>query len=140
MKRIHQLIDQTPDHINGTVIDDLIVLDIVGEEVHYWSPQLSFRVEEEGEDQTLISGLIGPRPAVWTMFMFVYFSIGILGFFISSFGVSKLLLGEYSHYLLAFPLAILFMLTAYRAGKYGEQLGADQVEQLKDFVRAAIKE
>ena len=134
------MIKETPDGISGRVINNHITLDIVGEEVHYWSPQLSFRVEQDDEDlnSSVVSGLIGPRPGVWTLFMFIYFFIAVLGFFISSFGVSRMMLGEYSHLILAFPIAILFMLTAYRVGKYGEQLAADQIEFLKEFVREAI--
>ena len=122
------------------MVDNHIILDIVGNEVHYWSPQLNFRVEEDRLDpnKTIVTGLIGPRPGVWTLFMFIYFSIGILGFFISCFGVSRWMLGEYSHLVLALPIAILFMLTAYKAGKYGERLGADQIEALKQFIRQVI--
>lgn len=140
MERLSELLAQSPDNISGRIIDNHVILDIVGEEVHYWSPQLNFRVEEDEQDQSqsIISGLIGPRPGVWTLFMFLYFSIGCIGFFISSFGVSRLMLGEYSHLLLAFPIAILIMLTAYQAGKYGEKLGADQIELLKQFVRDAV--
>lgn len=134
------LIEQSPDNISGKIIDNHVILNIIGEEAHYWSPQLNFRVEQDEQIQnhSVVSGLIGPKPEVWTLFMFVYFSVGILGFFISSYGVSKLILGTYSPFLLAFPIAILFMLTAYQAGKYGEQLGADQIELLKQFVREAI--
>lgn len=140
MERIRTLLEKYPDQIKGLIIDHHIVLDIVGDDVHYWSPQLNFRVEadEQNPDQTILSGLIGPRPAVWTMFMFIYFSTGFIGFVISSYGISKLMLGTYSHLILAFPIAILFMLTAYRAGKYGEQLGKDQIELLKQFIREAI--
>ena len=140
MKRINNILKDTPAHINGYIVDDHVIIDIVGEKVHYWSPQLNFRVEEDefAPENTIISGLIGPKPAVWTMFMFVYFAIGILGFFISCFGVPKLMSGEFSPLVLAFPIAILLMLTAYQAGKFGEKLGADQVEMLKDIVRKAI--
>lgn len=115
-------------------------MDIVGEEVHYWSPHLTFRVEEseDKEGHAVLSGLIGPRPSVWTMFMFIYFTTGILGFFISSYGLAQYSLGEFSYSLLAFPIAILFMLTAFWAGKFGEKLGADQVEDLKKFIRSAV--
>jgi hypothetical protein len=140
MEKIRGMLEQSPKNISGFIVDNHIVLDIVGEEVHYWSPQLNFRVEKDENDanHAVLSGLIGPRPAVWTLFMFVYFSTGIIGFFISSYGVSKLMLGSYSHLILAFPIAILFMLTAYKAGKYGEQLGKDQIELLKQFIREAI--
>jgi hypothetical protein len=70
--------------------------------------------------------------------MFIYFSTGILGFFISSYGLAHYSLGEFSYTLLALPLAIIFMLTAFGAGKFGEKLGADQVEDLKNFIRSAI--
>ncbi len=135
------MLTNTPEHMDGHLVDNHIILDIVGEEVHFWSPQLNFRIEPDEEDDTksVVSGLIGPRPTVWTLFMFIYFSTGVIGFFVSSYGVSKWILGEFSYTLLVFPLAILFMLTAYRAGKYGEQLGADQIEMLKDFIREAIK-
>jgi hypothetical protein len=120
--------------------DDHIILDIPNDAVHYWSPQINLRldVDEEDASRTVVHGLIGPRPAVWTMFMFIYFSLGIVGFVIGSFGVSKWMLGEFSHLVWAFPLAVLFMLTAYKAGKYGEQLGKDQIEILKQFVRDAL--
>jgi hypothetical protein len=141
MDKIQTMLTNTPEHMEGHLVDNHIILDIVGEEVHYWSPQLNFRIEPDEDDGTksVVSGIIGPRPPVWTMFMFIYFSTGVIGFFISSYGVSKWILGEFSYTLLAFPMAILFMLTAYRAGKYGEQLGAEQIEMLKNFIREAIK-
>jgi hypothetical protein len=89
-------------------------------------------------DHSVVSGLVGPRPAVWTLFMFIYFSVGIAGFFISSFGISKMMLDGYSNLILAFPIAILFIVTAYRVCKYGEILAKDQIEILKQFVRDSI--
>ncbi len=133
------MLQDKPAGIKGKIVDNLIILDISHEEVHYWSPQLTFRVERspENENHTILSGLIGPRPSVWTMFMFIYFSTGIIGFFISSYSIAKYNLGEFSYTIFAFPIAILFMLTAYQAGKFGEKLGANQVENLKNFIRKA---
>ncbi|MEM9527934.1 MAG: hypothetical protein AAGA31_15070, partial [Bacteroidota bacterium] len=141
MEHIQAMIQESPPHVAAKVIGDHIILDITGEEVHYWSPQLNFRVEPSEEDplQSIVAGLIGPRPAVWTLFMFVYFSIGIAGFFITSYGISRYMVGEFSYAIWGLPIAALIMLTAYQAGKFGERLGADQVELLKDFVRQAVK-
>lgn len=126
--------------LRGKLVDDHIVLDIVGEEQHYWSPQLNFRIEphEDNPNETMVAGHIGPRPAVWTMFMFIYFSVGAIGFFIGSFGLVKLAMGTYSNLALVLPIAVLFMLTAYGVGKYGERLAKDQSEILKEFIRKAI--
>ncbi|MGD1892896.1 MAG: hypothetical protein ACFB15_20210 [Cyclobacteriaceae bacterium] len=117
-----------------------VTLDITGADVHYWSPQLNFRIEpnEQYPDHSVVSGLIGPRPAVWTMFMFIYAAIGVIAFFISLFAVSNIMLGKPTNLIYAFPIALLFMLTAYLVGKYGERLAKDQMELLKQFVREAV--
>ena len=140
MSKISELLSKSKEHIKGRIVDNHIILDIPEKDVHYWSPQLNFRIEahEEKENYSIARGLIGPRPAVWTLFMFIYFSVGLIGFFISAYGFSLYMIGEFSHFIWAFPIAILFMLTAYRAGKYGEQLGKDQIEILKQFVRDAL--
>ncbi len=141
MERIKILLKKTPDHINGKIVADHIILSVRGEELHYWSPQLNFRVEENEYEpgHSVVAGLIGPRPPVWTLFMLIYFSIGGAGLVISIFGFSKILLGESSLLIWALPLAFLFMLTAYKAGKYGESLGKDQVELLKGFVGEVLE-
>lgn len=140
MERLALMIANAPTPIKGKIVDHHIILDIVGEAAHYWSPQLNFRIEadEEDQSQSVVSGLIGPKPNVWTLFVFLYFLIGIIGFFLSSYGISKWMLDQYSPLIWAFPVALLFALTAYKAGKYGEQLGADQIEMLKQFIRDAI--
>ena len=140
LARITRRLKDSHAPVVGHVIDNHVVLDVPQRDRHYWSPQLNFRVEpdEEMPHHSMVRGLIGPRPAVWTLFMFIYFSVGATGFFVSAFGVSRWMLGEFSYLVLALPLAILIMLTAYRAGKLGERLGADQVDVLKEFVRDAL--
>ncbi len=127
--------------LKGRIVGSLVVLDIVEQESHYWSPQMSFRVEEDefNTGTTIIAGLIGPTPKVWTMFVFIYAALAITGFFVSSHGVSKWMLDQYSHTIWAFPLAIVLMFTAYLAGREGESLGADQIEMLKQFMRDSLK-
>jgi len=140
MNRIRNLLHTSNENIIGTIVDNHVILDITQKDIHYWSPQVNFRIEEDRNDpnQSVLSGIIGPRPKVWTLFMFIYFAIGTIGFFISSFGMARLMMGEQSLLLWAFPVAILLMLTAYLAGKMGERLGSDQVELLKSFIIEAI--
>jgi hypothetical protein len=138
--RIKELMEESKHDVTGVIADNHIILDIPLTNRHFWSPQLNFRVEPDSTDtsQSVVKGLIGPRPAVWSMFMFIYFFVGTVGFFIALFGFSKWSLGEYSNLVLALPIAILFMLSAYLTGKYGERLGHDQIETLKQFVRDAL--
>jgi hypothetical protein len=128
----HQLFEVT-----GHIVMDNATLSISPEHRHYWSPQMSFRIEnvEDNPNVTLIQGLIGPMPNVWTMFMFFYFLLGVAGLFLSLFGLSKWSLGDYHWAVWGLPIALVLMSTAYLSSKYGERLGHDQVEILKAFMR-----
>lgn len=141
LERIQKVIDDHEGELIAHVLDHHILMDIPVKERHYWSAQLNFRLEadEDDENKTQVKGLIGPRPAVWTMFIFFYFSFGVAGFFVSSYGFSKWMLGEYSHWIWALPVAALIIATTYKAGKMGDCLGTVQIEQLKDFVKEALE-
>lgn len=140
LERLKKQMEESSHELRGIIIGNHIFLDINQKEQHYWSPQLNFRVEEHETDKkkSIVAGLIGPKPSVWTLFIFIYFFIGVSGFFLSAKGVAKLMLGEYSHWILAIPFSILLMLSAYGVGKYGEYLAKDQIEILKKFVRKAV--
>ena len=119
---------------------DHVKLDVPINERHYWSPQISFRVEsdEENPERSRVKGVIGPRPAVWTMFTLIYLAIGTLGISLSFYGISKWMLGNFSNLVWALPISLLLMLSAYKAGKIGEKLGHDQVEVLKGFIDRSL--
>ena len=102
-------------------------------------PQMVRNDVETDETLSHIHGLIGPKPNVWTLFMFFYFFIGTVGLFASLFGLSKWSLGEFHATVWAFPIALILMSTAYLTSHFGQKLGHDQVDELKDFVRAALK-
>lgn len=140
LAQVSDHIKKSKDKVIGKIVNDHVVLDIPLKDRHYWSPQLNMRVEENEEKpgQAIVRGLIGPRPTVWGLFVFIYSAIGILGLFGSLYGLSKYSLGTYTHFIWALPIAILIMLTAYLTSKYGERLGHDQVELLKQFIRDSI--
>ncbi len=140
LDRLETMITAPPIGLQGKMHGHHIVLDVTDERAHYWSPQVNFRVEPDKDhpEQCIVAGLIGPRPNVWTLFMFIYFSVGTIGFFIGSYGISLAMLGSYSNFLLAFPIAIFFMLSAFLTSKKGERLASDQTEDLKNFIRKAI--
>lgn len=123
--------------VTGQIVMNYAILNISANHRHYWSPQMSFQIEqvEDNPDVTYIRGLIGPMPNVWTMFMFFYFLLGIVGLFLSLFGLSKWTLGVYHWTVWGLPIALVFMSTAYLSSKYGERLGHDQIEILKAFMR-----
>ncbi|KAA3652393.1 MAG: hypothetical protein DWP98_01320 [Bacteroidetes bacterium] len=134
---------KSKDHKFPTsVVGNYFTLDVPQHIAHFWSPRVSFEIEvnEEDPSKSTVRGLIGPKPNVWTMFVFIYFAIGILGVFASIYGLSKSTLGQSSLMVWGFPIALLAMSTAYVASKSGEKLGAEQIEILKTFFRDSWKE
>ena len=47
-------------------------------EQSFWTPQLHLEIEETSPNKSLLKGLFGPKPTVWTLFMFLHFIVGTL--------------------------------------------------------------
>ncbi len=125
-----------------TVVDNHFTLDVPDQIAHYWSPRVSFEIVEDESDpgKSLVRGLIGPKPNVWTMFVFIYSSIGLVGLFLSMYGFSRRSLNHESEMVWAFPVALVLMSTAYLVSKSGQKMGAKQIDLLKTFFRDSWKE
>ena len=106
-------------------------------EQHYWSPQLNINLIED-ENGTLMRGLYGPRPAVWTMFVFFYGLIGVAILFVAIFGFSQLSLDRPAPILWLLPVLIVVFLTLYLVSYFGQKLGHDQMIILHNFVEASL--
>lgn len=106
---------------------------------HYWSPQLSISVEEqENEKGSLIRGLYGPAPGVWTMFIFFYSVVGLALLGVLLVGLSYLTVGMNASILWwALVLAILF-LSIYLISFFGQRLGHKQMEILHSFMEEKL--
>jgi len=121
----------------GKVVTHHVVLNIPPEQQHYWSPQLHLEVEDY-RDGSLIRGLFGPKPTVWTFFVFIYSVIGLFGLITLTFGLSKWMLGEVSFWLWGIPLSILASVVVYFVARTGQHLGREQMGMLKDFLDQTI--
>ena len=73
---------------SAKILPGFIVLNVRKQEEHFWSPQLSlsFEVDEENEEFTIIRGLYGPNPTVWALFTYGYAALGILATFLGMYG------------------------------------------------------
>src|SRR5690606_9806879 len=61
-----------------TRIDDHVFIKKSQENRQFWSPQLQIEITEIEEHSCMVSGLVGPNPTVWTLFMFLHFMIACL--------------------------------------------------------------
>ncbi len=123
---------------NGKVSYDFIVVRLPEKDQKYWSPQLSIMAEENTENNFLLQGLYGPRPNVWTMFVFFYFVIALAILVVSMIGLSNWTLGESAQIFWFVPLLILVFCSLYLVAYIGQKLSRRQMRTLHDFVEDVL--
>lgn len=107
------------------------------EEQHYWSPQLTITLEEN-ENSTLIRGLYGPKPSVWTMFVFFYSIIGFATIIVSMIGLSYWTLNLPADILWAVPGLILLFFSLYLVAYFGQKFGHRQLSRIHRFLEDCL--
>lgn len=116
-----------------------IFLDISKEDSKIWSPQLHLELEEVSNDKTLIKGLFGPKPHIWTFFMFLHFFIAVIfiGFSIMLY-VQKTLGNNINLPFIIVILMPIFWFTLYFLGRYAKIKARKQMISLHDFVEKVM--
>jgi len=99
---------------------------------HYWSPQLSITMEES-EEGTVVRGLYGPRPAVWTMFVFFYAAIGFAVMVITAIAMAMWMMGKSVMFFWSVPVLIFIFLSIYHVAYIGKKKGHAESEILHRF-------
>ena len=119
----------------GNIVDGHVFISVSKKDEHFWSPQLHLEILEETGKTSTLKGLFGPKPQVWTLFMFIHFIIGIsfLGFGVMLY--TRISLNES----IFFPLAMIVVLpfiwvVLYFLGKIGKATGKSQMRNLHDFM------
>jgi hypothetical protein len=105
-QRIQDALAQENATCRGKVYDQFASLSLPADQLHYWSPRLRMTIEKTDEG-TEVRGLYGPKPAVWTMFVFFYSVIGFATIIVAMLGLSYLTLNK--------PAGILWMLPVFVA-------------------------
>ena len=125
----------------GKIVDGHIYISVPKAKDHFWSPQLHLEILEQEDNTSLLKGLFGPKPQVWTLFMFVHFIVGT-----SFLGFAILLYTRWSlDKDIVFPLVMLILLPMvwiilYFLGKIGKSTGKSQMVGLHDFMLKVIAE
>ena len=122
------------------IVDQHIVIDVPFDEDHFWSPQLNIEVVKGDSSESIVKGLFGPKPQVWTLFMFLHFAVGI------TFLVFLTLLYVRWSFesSLIFPTIMVIALpiiwvVLYVFGRWGRRQGRKQMEELHDFMMGTLE-
>lgn len=110
------------------------------EDQHFWSPQLTITLDADDQEVTRVRGLYGPKPSVWTMFVFFYAAIGFAVMIISMIGLSYWSLGKPATVLWLVPVLILVFLSLYLVAYFGQRLGHKQMTNIHRFLERCLDE
>jgi hypothetical protein len=122
-------------------IHDMFYFDIPQKDSHYWSPELRISMEENmAGEGTLIRAVVGPRHAVWLLFIFIYGFLGVISLFGGMFGLAQYNLGISSGWIWCFPITFLLLIGVYVTAKIGQGIGRNQMLHLISVLYHAIGE
>lgn len=127
--------------VTGERSNTLIFLRTPSWERHYWSPDMTVRIEvEEFTDYTSVSCLIGPRMAVWAMFAFVYAAVALVTIFGGIFGIVEYHTSGSSGWIWVIPIGIILLSSVFITSKIGQHKGRDQMLHLVSFLYHSLEE
>ena len=116
------------------IVGHHVIIDVPTEEEHFWSPQMHVEIEKE-EGKTIVRGILGPKPKIWTLFMFFHFIVAITFFiFFVIFYTKWSLKGDYTFALIMCIVMPIIWLVLYFVGQLGKKFGYDQMVDLHDFL------
>jgi len=138
LRQLSDALGSTEEAVTGKVFPDSAVLKIPPAEVHLWTPQLQVSVEPEGDSGSVIHGLLGPRPSVWSLFIASYSFFGFLGVMGVIIGLSQMSLGQPSYALWSGPISILAVLATFMVARVGRKIGRPQSIRLKTFLENTL--
>ncbi|MBX2827934.1 MAG: GTP-binding protein [Flavobacteriaceae bacterium] len=131
---------QQPSPFVVHCIDDHVFIKVPKEKQHFWSPQLDLEITSFEKDHCTLHGLFGPKPSVWTLFMFIHFLVATLFIGIAIWAYTQISLGEpYAVQLTVMGLLILLWFVLYFAGRMGKATGQDEMLELYQFMQGILK-
>ena len=120
--------------------DGHIIVDVPRKEEHFWSPQLNMEIIEKENNKSVLKGLFGPKPQVWTLFMFIHFVVGIafLIFAVMLYVNWSLDRDFIMPLMLVIFLPILWVVL-YFLGRIGKSTGHNQMSDLHDLMTSILE-
>ncbi len=142
-----QLIEKFRDNLKDVdckycskIVDGHIIIDVPLEENHFWSPQLNIEIEKVTDKKSIVKGLFGPKPQVWTLFMFFHFAVAVafVGFLMMAY-VKYMIKENYTFSLTMIIALPFFWFILYFLGRMGRKTGHGQMNELYNFMMNTLE-
>jgi hypothetical protein len=131
--------DASEYKFRGEFVGEHIIITVNKNDEHYWSPSVSLRILQHKEG-SIIKGLFGPRPEVWTLFAFLRFTMLTASIFLTIIGLAQLTLDNTPWALYGLLPILALAVIVWIAGRIGKQAGQSQMDLLKNYVFTALKD
>ena len=107
---------------------------------HLWSPMLSVTVsEDESGDGSIVDGMVGPNPNIWTLFAMLYMGLLTMLVFAGILGAVQWTLGEPLWGLWITAGLLVALAGAYGLSQVGQRLAAPQTALLRSVLEDALE-
>lgn len=126
--------------LGGYVGEETSVIRLRKEKKKYWAPQLQIRTEKDEDNPkiTVIRGLFGPRPAVWTFFIFLYILGGTILSFFSLIWFVQMRLKIENNLVIWAGVGLFILIGTYMAAKIGQIIAREHIKVLRDFMEKVV--
>lgn len=121
-------------------VDDHVFIRFPKHKQTFWTPQLHLEIYKIESQPTIIKGLYGPNPTVWTLFMFLHFLVATLFIGAIMWMYANISLNA-SYVLPLITMITLFILwfVLYFLGRLGKRKGKSEMLLLRNFFYHTLK-
>lgn len=137
-RKINKHLERSSTSCYGKISYGFGTIQIPRKEQHYWSPQLTISLEKT-DDGTEIRGLYGPKPSIWTMFVFFYATIGFVFIITLIIGLTNISLDKESTIIWLSPILLILFFSLYLISYLGQKKGRPQLISLERFIEDALE-
>jgi hypothetical protein len=116
----------------------VIELNVHDRDRNFWSPSLSVTVAGTADGGSVVHGLVGPNPDLWTLFTMAYMGLMTLLMFVGMLGVVQWGLGLRPWGLFGVPVLIAIMGLMHVSSRIGQRLAAPQTAMLRHFLEDSV--
>jgi hypothetical protein len=137
ISRMRRAIEHADCPCLGRIVGHHVDLAIPERERHLWSPclHLEFRAADHG---TVVHGLVGPHPNLWTMFAFFYGTLLSAAFFGVMLGIAQLMLHRPPWGMWVTIPVLGAVAGLYWISQLGQRFAEEQTAMLRAFSERAL--
>ena len=141
-KRLHDQFKVQNRVLGGYIGKEMSVIRLRKDKKKYWAPQLQIRTEkdEDNPELTVVRGLFGPKPVVWTFFMFLYILGGTLLLFFSMIWIVQANLDIETNLIVWAWVGLAILVGTYAAAFIGQIISSKHLKVLRDFMEKVVND